>query len=362
MISPSAQAKYDLGHRRGFTLVELLVVIAIIGTLVGLLLPAVQAAREAARRSHCQNNLKQIGLGILSHHDARNRLPPGGAQDQVPFGTWATPNNAALEWGTSWMTYILPYIEESQLYSTLDLSQGSGFGTASIGNRQKISKVFISTWWCTSAPFPKAASFQGWGGGNIMAATYTAVSGAVDGLIPGFQETRTRTGSGGTTGGIVSGGGALIPNGQLRLSHLLDGSSKTVAVSEQADYLVSTNGSRQPWRAGYEIGWMGGCGDSKLLPSYVRAGGADNRTLNQSTIRYPLNKKTGWATGTGDCAGTGVCKDQGANIPLNSAHTAGVNAVFCDGSVRFFADSMSVAALARAATRDDGQPSQGDDP
>lgn len=341
-------------RRPGFTLVELLVVIAIIGVLIGLLLPAVQAAREAARRSSCQNNLKQIGVGLLNHHEAKRWFPPGGAQDQPPFGNASSASIGAglTQWGTSWMTYLLPFTEEDRLYLNLKLSGGSSWGANGFANRQAIANAFLPTYWCPSSPLPKACSQQGNGGGNIMAATYAAVSGAVDGLIPNFSETRTRTGSGGVTGGIVSGGGALIPNGKISMKDLVDGSSKTLAVGEQADFLVSSDGTKQPWRAGSEIGWMGGCGDNRLLPNY---GGNDNRTLNQTTIRYRVNQKTGWANGTGDCAGTGVCKDQGANIPLNSAHGPGVNAVFCDGSVRFLAESISMATLAQAATRDDAQ-------
>ncbi|HTN77380.1 MAG TPA: DUF1559 domain-containing protein, partial [Pirellulaceae bacterium] len=108
--------------RRAFTLVELLVVIAIIGVLVALLLPAVQAAREAARRMQCSNNVKQLGLSLHNHHDTYNRFPPGGANDQTPFGT----ETATSGWGSSWMVYILPYIEQNALYSQWQMYGQSG--------------------------------------------------------------------------------------------------------------------------------------------------------------------------------------------------------------------------------------------
>lgn len=100
---------------RGFTLVELLVVMAIIGVLTGLLLPAVQAARESARRTQCQNNLKQIGLGLLQYHDEHRAFPVGC----VEWRPWLNTTNRQL----AWSAYLLPYLEQKPLFDSLDLDK-----------------------------------------------------------------------------------------------------------------------------------------------------------------------------------------------------------------------------------------------
>src|SRR5205809_315149 len=105
--------------RRGFTLIELLVVIAIIGVLIALLLPAVQAAREAARRSQCVNNLKQIGLAMHNYHSANDSLPPAGEafSNEYPQFGWATgPQNFALK------VRILPYMEQTNAFNSVNFA------------------------------------------------------------------------------------------------------------------------------------------------------------------------------------------------------------------------------------------------
>jgi prepilin-type N-terminal cleavage/methylation domain-containing protein len=98
---------YRSGGRSGFTLVELLVVIAIIGVLVSLLLPAVQMAREAARRTQCSNNIRQLGVALHNYHDTVGRFPPGGIHNNR--NTWE--NGSSTSWRANWLLLLLPYLE-----------------------------------------------------------------------------------------------------------------------------------------------------------------------------------------------------------------------------------------------------------
>jgi len=130
-------------RKTAFTLVELLVVIAIIGTLIALLLPAVQAAREAARRTKCQNNLKQIGLAALQFEDVNKRLPPGAV--------WS---NVGTEKG-SVHVYLLPYLEQSFLYVAFDFTKPSIERSTFPGTTTLVGSTVIQTMLCPSDPHPK---------------------------------------------------------------------------------------------------------------------------------------------------------------------------------------------------------------
>lgn len=338
-------------RKRAFTLVELLVVIAIIGILVGLLLPAVQAAREAARRMQCSNNLKQMGLALHMHHDTFKRFPPGTSQDQAPFGP------AASNWGTNWMVYILPYIEQSALYNSLTIGGGTGYGNTA--NGAKYNNVVIPGYRCPSTPLPDktTSTVPGGAAGRMMMPTYVGIAGAIRGIIPIASYTETRyvnpSGAAGCcSGGILGNGGVLGPNLKNNFSNITDGSTNVIMVSEHGDFMTTINGTKQAWTAAGPHGWTIGWGNTTT--AFAGQTISDARAFNITTIRYPINQKTGWANAPGNCGTTGVCDNTGQNIPLNSAHTGGVQCLLGDGSVRFVSQSIPIVTLGQLATRDDG--------
>jgi prepilin-type N-terminal cleavage/methylation domain-containing protein len=350
--SASRRCKQCVDARRrpsppGFTLVELLVVIAIIAVLIGLLLPAVQAAREAARRSQCTNNLKQVGLALHGFHGTYQRLPHGGFSDRPPIGNGGG-------WGSAWTVFILPQIEMQTLYDRFVFNGGSGWGGSASTNCGAASGVAMSTYLCPSSPIGTVAPSPH-SGRDISRNHYVGIAGAINGLISGYTERRFYTNSGAAgccSGGIAGGNGMLFPGDAVTFAQITDGLSSTMVVSEQNDFLTTLDGSRVPWGTGLLHGWMiGWYGTS--APNGGNAG--DARHFQMTTIRYRINQKTGWPDRPGNCGATGVCENVGSNVPLNSAHPGGVSALMGDGSVRFLSDGVSLDLLARLATRDDGQ-------
>jgi prepilin-type N-terminal cleavage/methylation domain-containing protein len=169
----NAKCNSDCARRGGFTLVELLVVIAIIGVLVALLLPAVQTAREAARRSSCTNNLRQLSLGALNYEDTFKRLPPGSTGQYTQSGSsapqftapWRDPTVGNVPWGHfSWAAIILPYVEQQNLYNMIDFNSpafatqiweysGGNFSSAPIDRASQVPpQSAVNRIPCTSMP------------------------------------------------------------------------------------------------------------------------------------------------------------------------------------------------------------------
>ena len=344
-------------RQSGFTLVELLVVIAIIGVLVALLLPAVQAAREAARRSSCGNNFKQIGLGLHNYHDTYKALPFGvrGLQE----GPIGGPNRG---WGTSWWTGHLPYCEQQPLYDAYYTAtngftnQDSGWAAQSTVVSNLMHKKVLSYMRCPSTPLPLYATAGG--SQSYLLASYVGISGAANGN--GFLDQRCNNSQ---SGGRMCSGGMLTPNQALNLSAATDGTANIVVVGEQSNWLMPVNG-RQVLDPGYPDGWMEGYHQIFIPgPSTMWTAPAtpNNYTFaeiyNVTTINWPINTKV-CPTGTTGCPVIyntgGITRNHGANIPLNSAHPGGCMAGLLDGSVKFLAETTDMFTLRKLVTRDDG--------
>ncbi|ASV74065.1 hypothetical protein THTE_1463 [Thermogutta terrifontis] len=273
-------------HRKAFTLVELLVVIAIIGILIALLLPAVQAAREAARRSQCTNNLKQIALGLLNYHQTHNRFPPPGFS-----------SNQA-----SWLVVLLPFIEQKPLFDQFNFKQGNYLDADKI----RVAATAIPIYFCPSSTeetdrrsgyasevYPPGSSTR------VYTAHYFGVlgpNGTNNYLNPpaaykcnGLTE---------TFGGYCSQGAFFYPSG-VDIASVRDGSSNTLFVGE--------------------IAWP----DMPYYRAYTRGYFTDNRgtlLLFTKNVQYPINSRntTTWN-----------------NTSFGSLHPGGVHFALVDGSVRF---------------------------
>ena len=362
MLRPGARS------RRGFTLIELLVVIAIIGILIALLLPAVQKVREAANRAKCSNNLKQIGLALHNFHDTIGNFPPGGVSDSHPATPGPDPAypQGNYGWGNAWTVFLLPYIEQDALYHRFTFAGGTGYPTgnvvpASYAHNSAAVGIQIATYTCPSSPLTDVASYavptSASDSAKLARNHYVGISGAVPGIQGfDFNETRFNTPRNGYTqsGGIMGAGGTLFGSNWVNLAALTDGTSNTLVVSEQNDYLTTLDGTRVDWSAGSTFGWIVGAYYPFGMQAPHRGDGGDNRTFQLTTIRYQINQKQGWPDGYGNCGAVGVCYDGPTNAPLNSAHPGGVNGLMADGSVRFLVDSLPLNVLAQLATRDDG--------
>ncbi len=320
-------------RRQAFTLVELLVVIAIIGVLVALLLPAVQAAREAARRSQCANNLRQASIGLHNYQSAHGAFP-AGAESYITKRDWV--------WGTSWAVAIMPYTEQNSLYDQLDLvgehspQTGliyTGFNTY---NGQKVDGVLISYLLCPSSPLePLGLQGQSIPASGACSPMYTAITGAIDHTSAVDKDNqrdphRTR--------GIQSRGGVLLANENVTFGRITDGSSNTIVLGEQSDFCFSAHGDPINCRSDFFHSFMMGA-----TPEAHR----DDRWFNTTTVRYPINHKAWNSPGVGD-------QFYGCNRPIQSAHPGGAHVAMGDGSVHFLGESLELQVFFDLSNRDDG--------
>jgi prepilin-type N-terminal cleavage/methylation domain-containing protein len=307
----------------GFTLVELLVVIVIIGILIALLLPAVQAAREAARRAQCQNNLKQIGLGLLNYEVTYGMYPPGG---MVPWKTWDG------RYGLSWWVRVLSYIEQDNVYNNYDQNKGGWLGTMTGSNRALLADKQFAFMRCPSSTLPvfslALSTSATYGNIKIQEATYAGIEGATDHRTAATVTAQDVTGR-------ASWGGVLIMGRGVRVAEVSDGTSNTLTVGEQSDWLTPPADCRSACGHGFPMG-----------PTAT-----DPRQFNLTCVLHHINDKSRDNTGVyGNC---------GPNTPIQSAHTNGAGVLLADGSVQFFPETLDIHVLYNLANRDDGNTISG---
>jgi len=323
--------------RRGFTLIELLVVIAIIAILIGLLLPAVQKVREAAARMSCSNNMKQLGLALHGFHDANGKLPPSGANDVAPFG------NGGNGWGSSWKVYILPYIEQDNIFRQWVFANNSGYQNVS-PNLTLINRVTLKVYRCPSSPMPDFYASSNNNGQIEMMTSYTGVAGS---SIDPTATAMTECCNGG--GNIASNGGVLYPGSTVKLTDISDGTSNTIMVGEQSDHLRDANGIPIPGpytaiTSQGPHGWT--MGSANVSPNLT----LNIRSFNTVTTRWEIGRR-----GLGDSASNGTNNNTGTNIPFSSGHSGGAMMLFGDGSVRFLPTSTTLQNLQWMSSRAGGE-------
>jgi prepilin-type N-terminal cleavage/methylation domain-containing protein len=327
--------------RRGFTLVELLVVIAIIGVLVALLLPAVQTAREAARRSSCTNNLRQLGLALHNHHDVKLTLPPGGTY----YSTCCTPPCY-----TNWAIEILPYIEQQSLYQLYRQDQLNVSANNNFVGQQR-----IKTHECPSDALKGKLDVPASGprpaGQQWMHSSYRAVSGRANmqiawGVWDGYEpqnwpgnvmdhmyKSLLHAVGMSYNGAPVSNSAVSAMGGPERFANATDGLSNTLMLGE---YTTRSNtGKGTFWAYTYASYNQSSVGAESRL--YGKPYGASSSDL------------------TGCWALPGKYGDQMCKRAFNSEHPSGANWTLGDGSVRFISYNVDMNLLQNMATMAAGE-------
>ncbi len=302
------QSRIGAVARGAFTLVELLVVIAIIGTLVGLLLPAVQEAREASRRSACQNKLRQLGLGLANHESAKGHFPNG-----VDAYQWISANeNASL------LVKILPYIELESLYTGWDLTRSFG-----VSPNLTISRTEVPLFFCPSYADAKADGFSlsrvgGSGSASLPTTCYVGVFGWANATwAPGF-----------TRSSLGARRGVFYVASETKRKDVLDGSSHTFMLGEWRPNFAKVHGynttlgvdsRHSPWAGGLHHEQVGVLKGMTFGPNQDFASTMDRR---QDTWRWPFS----------------------------SLHPGGANMVKADGATTFVKDTIDLTVWRNLGT------------
>ncbi|MDB5341200.1 MAG: hypothetical protein JWN70_6819 [Planctomycetaceae bacterium] len=284
--------------KRGFTLIELLVVIAIIAVLIALLLPAVQQAREAARRSQCKNNLKQIGLALHNYHDSLKYFPPGVATCNPGLGYAGWRGGGAT--GHSLLASILPYVDQAPIYNRLnwsvlgvDYDNSAGDAAHSLAI-QTILPVYLCPSSTTSSLLTYNLAVQG-------ASNYAGISG--------------------TTPSTAATSGTFFKNSSVSIAKMIDGTSNTMIVGEYSGLATNQTPTQAVDRL-VGITWFGSYDD---LATYSIFGAVRTVAYAPNALFYSNTNMH--------------------NSSLKSQHVGGFHALMGDGAVRFISTNVFLQTL-----------------
>ena len=300
-------------RRRGFTLIELLVVIAIIAVLIALLLPAVQASREAARRSQCLNNLKQVGLALHNYHDAVGAFPPGYIARPALDG-----DNIGTGWG--WAAMILPQVEQSALFNSINFSLG-----IEVPANRTSRLTQVGTFAC-----PSDATYMPQFTVVDDSTSSTALGSPICDVASSDYVGCFGTGDVSDFPGRDRGEGLFFRNRSIRIAEIIDGTSQTIAVGEKSQNLARATWTGAVTRAAVPITQLqaeGGLspegGGALVLAHAGELDGPNSR---------PAHADQFW-----------------------SRHPGGCNFTFADGSVRFIKEKRPLVIFRALATRQGGE-------
>jgi prepilin-type N-terminal cleavage/methylation domain-containing protein/prepilin-type processing-associated H-X9-DG protein len=351
LLRLNAKGIHRASTRRGFTLVELLVVIAIIGVLVALLLPAIQAAREAARRQQCQSNLRQLSVGLANYESAKGAYPPA-----FEYTKSDNPANLA-NIGSNWTIRVLPYVEQQALYNRIDFTvtvPGTWKGKAppliSHANNEGIHSTPLDVMRCPTDSFASvpleipinrgtpqvwARGNYGANGGNGPMGNFVGRTDIINGPdSPGWLDPKRR--------------GCIGPNVAVRLKEITDGTSNTMLLGELRAGVTPLD-RRGVWALGQAGGsmliWFGSTGDDDG-PNVCTDYGDD--VIGPTVDDEPLMKS--------ECMFASYKYGESNQQTVRSLHPGGVNIGLADGSAHFISNDIEVNPPTILATWPDTIP------